>query len=160
VQVVNGRWRGIMPFRVHREPISSQGRTGEPSPATAYREYLDYYEREGNDKAEGSYTEKLREALREWMKVNLGSTLSPLTFEYRLSRHRIVLVTGNGPYISHDPRIGSGGRGFTLHLAKVLSMDGVPMDKETRFFAQITGFALNRIVGRIPVKMLEAQAHE
>lgn len=134
----NGRWRGIMPFRM-RKPLESERRTGEPSPT------LTSWYPEGYGKARGSFTKKMRDALYAWMEANGFSYYSePLTFEYRLYRHRNVTVTGLYPYIKHSPSYGRGKKGFILQLS-VLSIDGVPC----RFlFGRRAHFAWDRIIGR------------
>ena len=155
--IQRGRWRGRMPFRQSlavRDLLIQQRRTGEPSPSSnlqsffsVYRELLAMH-RQGDGKADGSYTGKVRKALQDWVETNTGSWIGPLTFEYRISRKQTVLVTGTYPYIKHNPLWGAGQRGFVLELYAG-SIDGaVPTG------ARIRSFAFNRIVGQSALKAL------
>lgn len=129
-----------MPFRMDRnsrpETLMQQGRTGEPSPAS--RRMLGYRSA-GYGKAKGSFTEKMRDALREWMEANYGNTLGPITFQYRFSRKKVITVTGMYPVIRHWKDAGRGSKGFYLELY-VISIDGV-VPKSPR-----NDFALNKIL--------------
>jgi hypothetical protein len=129
----NGRWRGTMPFRTGRKPLSLQRRTGEPSPSF----YL--------TKSAGSYTQKMRESFFEWCREHNVGYANPLNFEYRLSRHKIVRVTGIPTYLKHDRDSGGGSKGFILYM-RVIAIDGVRPDRTAQYIMQLTGFAWNRIV--------------
>jgi hypothetical protein len=120
-QLINGRWRGIMPFRRDKAVVKlyeQQRRAGEPSPFTD----------SASGMAEGSYTEKMRKALIEWSDANLvgGWIGGDLTFEYKLYRHKIVTVIATLPVIRHHPFYGHGKRGFIL-MCHVKSIDGLPV---------------------------------
>jgi len=148
--IKNGRWRGRMPFRMDHnarpETYVQQGRTGEPSPASRRRRvYNSDLHPAGYGRAEGSFTEKMRNALSEWMKVNYGNTMGPVTFQYRLSRKKVITVTGVYPVIRHWKGMGRGSKGFYLRLYTT-SIDGVVPS-----FSR-NAFALNKIVGNfVPV---------
>lgn len=135
-----------MPFRrteSGRNHLDSQRRTGEPSPS------IWHYHPDGYWKTHGPHTEKLRLALWEWMKEKLGSIFVPLTFEYRLSRHQTVTLTGRGPYIKHLPSWGKGLRGLVLEL-NILSIDGIPF----KGYGKRSHLAWNRILGRDKLLLL------
>lgn len=137
----NGRWRGRMPFRWAkpvRDLLGQKRRTGEPSPALALTMLVFKYDR-GHGKAKGSFTEKLRQAFREWQK---GRAYQPITFEYRLSRKRRVTITGDSAYIKHDPCRGRGYKGFTLDI-HVMSINGIRYRGPSR-----QPLALDRVIGR------------
>jgi len=136
-----------MPFRsslIVRKQLDQLRRTGEPSPAKV-SEYLDLIDREkakGFHMAEGSFTETMRKELWRWMKTNYGSSLHPLTFEYKLSRKKKVVIVGERPFIRHTPLYGKGVRGFLLVIT-ILSVDGVPYVGMRR-----TTLAWSRIIGK------------
>ena len=162
------RWRGRMPYRrsprLRRVPIYNQGRTGEPSPASAltteqeqtlqwFREgklLLDL-EKEGEGRAEGSFTEELRNALRAWVEETFGTWWGPVTFEYRLYRHKTVTVVLQAPQIWHKPSWGRGSKGFILS-GIVLSFDG----KQPAKRKSLQWFALNKIIGQHPIRQMLA----
>ena len=131
-----------MPFRSKKnnaltKSLHSQQRTGEPFPSVFNS--WDFPKPDGYGKAAGSYTYEMRKQLASWMEKNLGSWTSPLTFEYKLSRHKIVTITGSHPYIKHTPGIG-----FSLLLSSV-SIDGTP----TKFWpGRLVYFSWNRIQKR------------
>ncbi len=140
LQLINGRWRGIMPFRqakLDRKHLDSERRTGEPSLSSVW-EYP-----EGYGKAKGSYKQAMRMALQEWMKAKFGSYSMPLTFEYKLYRKRNIVVTGTFPYIKHIPSYGRGKKGFILQMT-VQFIDGIPY----KGFGSRVWFAWDRIIGR------------
>jgi len=141
----NGRWRGRMPFRMDHnsrpETYEQQGRTGEPSPASRRRRNFNpAFHPAGYGRAEGSFTERMRDALDEWMKANYGNTMGPITFQYRLSRKKVITVTGMYPVIQHWKEMGRGSKGFRLRLYTT-SIDGVVPGSPRNVFA------LNKIVG-------------
>ncbi len=138
-----------MPFR-HWDLCNLQRRTGEPSPATPLERYQGYFKDVGWGKAKGSYTEAMRKAFDKWRDENLGSPYSPITFQYRLSRKKIITVNAQGIYIKHYP--GYGKRGFVLVVTSVLSIDGVPLGSGGSFINK--EFLMSRIMGSIPTKML------
>ena len=133
-----------MPFRSKKHnaltrTLHSQQRTGEPFPPSSNRWGWNFPKPDGYGKAAGSYTYEMRKQLALWMEERLGSWTMPLTFEYKLSRHKKVIVTGSHPYIKHNPGIG-----FTLMLSHT-SIDGLP----TKFwFGNRVAFAWNRIVAK------------
>ena len=143
LQLINGRWRGLMPFRAsnrkQRKPLDLERRTGEPSPSTPIWHYP-----EGYGKANGSYTEKMRLALREWMNYKYGTQLAPLVFEYKLSRHSIITIIGIMPYIKHAPSWGKGKRGLILELY-IQSIDGIPTKM---LLGNRVTLVWNRIIGK------------
>lgn len=132
-----------MPFRNvgtdSRKLLDLQRRTGEPSPS-----FCDWKYPEGHGKAHGSFTEKMRLSLWEWMKQKYGSMPHPLTFDYKLSRHKTITVIGIFPRIIHNPSWGKANKGFVLEI-RVTSIDGVPV-KMT--LGNRTRLSWNRIVGR------------
>ena len=152
----DGRWRGRMPFRQNREiwtePLIHQGRTGEPSPALFAKNFRTFWNfcDAGSGKARGSFTEGLRGALAAWMQINIGNTRGPVTFRYRLFRHKIITVTLAHPTIFHRKQYGRGSKGFVL-AGEVMSIEGVVPDRWTR---RISAFALSRIIGQHPIKVL------
>lgn len=114
----NNRWRGIMPFRRTKErteTLSIRPRTGEPCPAPYYA----WLYPPGYGKAKGSYTEKIRQELWKWMDEKNGGWANPVTFYYRLSRKKVIIVTGYYPFIRHTP-----GRGFELLISQPY-IDGI-----------------------------------
>lgn len=139
LQILNDRWRGIMPFRRFHDTglkhLISKRRTGEPSPVIFGFECNDGY-----GKSRGSYTEKMRKTLYAWMQQKGYATL---TFDYRLHRHKTITVVVQFPYIKHLPSYGRGKKGFVLQ-ATVLSIDGVPY----RYFTHRVLFAWDRIIAR------------
>ena len=118
--------------------LDPKRRTGEPSPSSYGWLYP-----EGYGKARGSYTEAMRQALWSWMEAHGYVALQPLTFDYKLYRHKTVTVVAGTPYIKHEPGCGRGKKGFVL-IAMPLSIDGV----RCRTFPQRMCFAWDRIVGR------------
>jgi hypothetical protein len=143
MKMSKNRWQGRMPFRLCkevRELLREKRRTGEPSPANNRLELYQFMMklREGShQKAEGTYTEKLRQGLWEWCSRFGGI----ITFEYRLSRHRIITVSGRGPIVYHDWVRGRGSKGMMMDLG-VISIDGL------RPVIRVQTFAWNRIIGR------------
>ncbi|KKM96760.1 hypothetical protein LCGC14_1174970 [marine sediment metagenome] len=156
---INGRWRGAMPFRrsqTYKECLDHQRRTGEPSPAPAHIQdwhaqliIHQEWDKRGHGKARGSFTEALRLALRDWVKEKYGSIWNPITFQYKLSRKRIITVRGTAPWIRHNPIWGKGKKGFTLGLT-VDSIDGLPYSG----FGKYVDFAWDRIIGTMRDEML------
>lgn len=154
------RWRGRMPFRLNRrilrtEPLEQQGRGGEPSLAHFCRQMdrVNRFHEQGRGKAEGSFTERIRQEFRAWQKRNGLDWHSPLSFDYRLYRHRTVRITLTSPHIFHRRLCGNGSKGFVL-TGEVLSINGLRpggMNKRGEF-------ALNRIVGHHPVRLLAETA--
>lgn len=149
------RWRGRMPFRMQRrgrpEPLEHQGRGGEPSLAN-FRRMLDYmrgYDESSQGRAEGSFTEGVRKAFRAWRKEHGLGWHDSISFEYRLHRHRQVLVTLAYANVYHRRLRGDGSKGFVL-TGEVLSIDGLQPDRRNKRGE----FALTRIVGRHPVRAL------
>jgi len=145
LQVVNGRWRGIMPsrcLRADRELLEQYRRTGEPSLAASILDSAETRRRGGVGKAMNSFTEGMREALWYWMKEKYGSILTPIIFEYKLSRHRIITVIGSHPYLRHEPYYGRGKKGFILQLC-INSIDGILCQGPIRIW-----FAWDRIIGK------------
>lgn len=157
--IKNGRWRGSMPFRRDKntrpETLEQQGRTGEPSPAPSIqsqgrRDIWGEPLPKGYGMAEGSFTEKLRLALIEWVKNKYGSIYAPITFQYRLSRKKIITVTGNHPFIVHYKDLGRGSKGFFLRV-RIISIEGVP---PAGFVKYQNLFACNRIIGHETMQLL------
>lgn len=158
----DNRWRGQMPFRLNRryrpssEPIKQQGRGREPS--LAYLQYvvkeywpmLDEVREQGHGKAVGSFTEKARMALFAWLEAQgLDFWHSPISFQYRMYRRKIVTVTLTRPMIFHRPLRGDGTKGFVLEGA-VVSIDGqLPRRRYMR-----AEFVLTRIIGQHPIRLL------
>jgi len=140
-QIINGRWRGIMPFRKNANLLTLQRRTGEPSPATIIHGYEGSYP-PGWGMAEGSYTEKMRQVLWSWMEAKYGSYLCPLSFDYKLHRKQTITVTGEYPNIKHLPEYGNGKRGFVLEI-RIISINGLAFTGLRR-----QHFAWNRIIGK------------
>ena len=155
----NKRWRGRMPFRTNRkigaETFEHKGRTGEPSPATFIQVWRSIwtFREAGNGKSRGSFTESLRKTLAVWLKENLGNFRGPVTFQYRLSRKKVILVTMAYPTIYHRKHYGEGSKGFVL-AGRVLSVDGVPPDR----WNLRADFALSRIIGQHPIRILALPA--
>jgi hypothetical protein len=152
---VSKRWRGQMPFRQNRrlwpEPLEQQGRGGESSLAH-FRRTLDFlreYTTSSQGKGPGSFTEGIREALKDWLKARGMDWYSQISFEYRLSRHKRITVNMTHPRIYHRPQRGDGSKGFVLD-GIVLSIDGLLPPHRT-YYGE---FALNRIVGHHPVRLL------
>jgi len=130
-----------MPFRsssrrLSRNRLDRYRRTGEPSPSSRPESY---------GRAAGSATEVFRGALKLWLRENFGSTSSPINFQYKLYRHKIINVTGRFPYIVHNPNRGAGLKGFQMILT-VLSVDGLPVKLWP--YKDRAYFAVNRIIGR------------
>lgn len=154
--IEHGRWRGQMPFRLNRtsrpEPLEQQGRGGEPSRASL-RYWLDWLEdmrRRAAGKAAGSFTEHARHELAAWMKQKgLDPWHSPVSFQYRLYRRRTVLVTITRPRIYHRRIRGDGSKGFVLE-GLVQSIDGLSPACRNQF----SEFALNRVIGQHPIRLL------
>lgn len=161
IRVQNARVRGHMPLRiVHKktmtETINQQGRTGESSLALSRSEQIraNYYKTRarhdlftypGYGMAEGSYTEKIRESLYAWMKNREPDKtwgFNPVTFKYRLYRHKIITVNFKIGTIIHDPNFGHGKKGFYM-TGIVLSIDGIAPDK---YIYGQSIFFLNRII--------------
>lgn len=152
------RWRGRMPFRQNRrneywsEPLEQQGRTGEPSLAQRFAAAIaraGRYAEAGQGKAHGSFTAEARRALRTWQRDQGIGPYDPVTFTYRLYRHRTVQVTLTGARICHWPAWGAGSKGFVL-VGNVLAIDGLQARPNHVF-------ALTRIVGHerlVPVPLL------
>jgi hypothetical protein len=150
-----------MPFRQNRrlwpgwpEPLDQQGRGGEPSLAFIVHELwpaLDRLHVQGYGRAEGSFTERVRYALRDWRREHGLAWHDPISFVYRLHRHRTISVTLTHPQIYHRRLRGDGSKGFVLE-GVVLSIDGLPPSHRN----YIGEFALNRIVGQMPVHLLAA----
>ncbi len=136
-----------MPFRQSsdRKLLEKQRRTGEPSPA--FDDYLVYSGlgefSGGYGKAHGSFTEKLRLSLWTWLKENYGSSLHPLTFEYKLYRRKTIHVVGTYPWVKHLPTYGKGKKGFVLDIT-VESIDGL----RYRGLGKRVYFAWDRIIGK------------
>lgn len=128
LSVINGRWRGRMPFRHadehERNLLEQNRRTGEPSLADILQ-YCGARMEAGRGKARGSHTEKMRHSLWTWTNTRYGNCSTPLTFDYKLHRHKIITITGNLPYLRHLPCYGKGKRGFILEIT-ILSIDGIP----------------------------------
>ena len=141
-----------MPFQWSlpiRKLLKQQRRTGEPSPAYHFM----FTERDkGRGKAHGSYTETMREALFQWRKDRGDVFGASITFQYRLSRKRIVTITGRYPYLYHDPLIGTGKQGFVLRL-RIMSIDGLAYKPFVRL-----PLSWNRIVGHIKMLALPEKA--
>jgi len=147
--LVNERWRGIIPSRQNRSVrlLSEQRRrTGEPS-LSAIIDSRTKQEIAGHGLSYGSYTEKMRSALLEWITDKFGSPYVPITFEYRLSRKKTIMVTAKVLFLYHDPNIGNGKRGFFIRV-RVLSIDGILCD---RVFGD---FAWNRLIGHEKILQL------
>lgn len=151
----NSRWRGKIPFRVNRkvmpEPLEQQGRGGEPSLAN-FRRVLDFlrgWDETARGKAEGSYTQRVRDAFRVWRESQGIGWHDPINFQYRLSRHKRIAVTLIGHNIYHRPRRGAGSKGFMLE-GMVQSIDGLPPAHRT-YWAE---FAIGRIIGSHPIRLL------
>lgn len=151
------RWRGQMPFRLNRryrpEPIKQQGRGGEPSLAYVVRTWwplLNKLHEQGYNKGAGSFTEHVRQELRAWLEAHgLDHWGSQISFEYRLSRHKRIRVTLSNPRIFHRRLRGDGSKGFMLE-GGLIAIDGrLPARRY-----QLGEFALTRIVGRHPVRLL------
>ena len=68
----------------------------------------------------------------------------PITFEYKLYRHKKILVVGQRPIIRHNPSYGRGRKGFVLELS-VASIDGVPV---RAFVGNPIKFAWDRIIAK------------
>ena len=151
--IKHGRWRGQMPFRCNRrlwtEPLAQQGRTGEPSLATIL-ELANRFHEAGRGKSKGSFTEYLRHEFDSWRKDNGLTWDSPLTFEYRMYRHRTVMVVMRYHNIFHHRLTGDGSRGFVL-TGEVLSIDGAIPDRWCR---RSGAFCLTRIVGQMRKQFL------
>lgn len=153
------RWRGRMPFRLNwkyrPEPLDQQGRGGEPSLAYIVHQWwplLDRLREQGHGKAEGSFTERARSELRAWLEKNgLDTWHDPVSFEYRLHRHKRITVTLTHLNIYHRRLRGNGSKGFVLE-GRVLSINGLPPAHRN----YIGEFALTRIVGRHPIRLLTA----
>lgn len=151
-----------MPHRQNRRffpvPLDQQGRGGEPSLAVRLKASWDYYTRlreESRGKAEGSFTQAVRSEFHAWMRRNGLDWHSQITFEYKWSRHRIVLVVMDMPYIIHDKLAGDGSKGFLL-LGNVLSIDGAqPASWQRRGV-----FAMTRIQGRFRRELYALRAPE
>jgi len=145
------RWRGRMPFRQNRKlwpgPLAHRGRTGEPSLANLL-DYADEIHRQGKGKAEGSFTEHVRSELRAWLTKNSLNWRSQISFQYRLYRHKVVIVTVSTPRIYHHRFRGNGSKGFTLE-GRILSIDG-----RLPAYGKVGEFALNRIIGQHPLRLL------
>lgn len=147
-----------MPFRQAkpvRKLIESHKRTGEPFPVKLL-DLLDESAKKGHGKALGSYTESMREALWKWMELNIGSSIGPIMFEYRLSRKKVVTVIGTFPYIKHNPIYGRGKRGFAL-LLHTDSIDGV---QYRGWDIRHTAYAWDRIIGKEKIYALPANLKE
>ena len=119
-----------MPFRQSkavRELLTQYRRGGEPSPALydriALYDSICSLRDGGQGKSQGSFTRRLNEALQSWLKER-GSVREPISFSYRLSRHRRVTITGTQPHISHNPLNSSGRKGFILNIT-IGSIDGI-----------------------------------
>lgn len=155
--IKDGRWRGRMPFRQNRkllwpEPIDHRGRTGEPSLANFINilDFANEIRRQGHSKSEGSFTEHVRQELHDWLAKNGLNWHSQISFRYRLYRRKVVVVTITYPRIYHRKLRGNGSKGFTLE-GRILSIDGMPPA-----YGKVGEFALNRIVGHHPLRMLVA----
>lgn len=122
------------------EPLEKQGRGGEPSLASLLW-LSDKLHEEGRGRAAGSFTEEVRNELRDWLKAKGLVWPFTITFEYRLYRHRIITVMMQYPAIFHYRLMGDGSKGFML-VGKVLSIDGA------RPRGCRDAFAMTRIVGR------------
>ncbi len=149
------RWRGRMPFRMSRrlraEPLEQQGRGGEPSLAH-FRWWMDVLranDKAGRGKGADSFTEGIREAMKEWLASQGMNYYSQISFEYKLSRHRRITVTMTHPRIYHRPIRGAGAKGFILD-GEILSIDGLRPDAGNRRGE----FALSRIIGQNSLRML------
>ena len=153
--IKNGRWRGRMPFRSnHRlltETLEEQGRTGEPSLITSLNVHDRWFEN-ARGRSKGSFTEHVRRELHDWLNGK-GIPLGPITFEYKLFRHRIITVIMDMPRIYHHRTIGDGSKGFVLE-GSVRSIDGA----RPYGFARHYPFALNRIVGHFKNDFLRLTA--
>lgn len=139
-----------MPFRLDKEVrdlLLQQRRTGEPSLAFAFPLFADQRSK-GRGKAKGSFTEKIRDEFAKWTRGNLITSSVPLTFDYKLSRHKVVTISGNCPYISHNPILGKGRKGFSLRLM-ILSINGIPYRGMRE-----NSFAVSRIIGHDVLKLL------
>lgn len=143
-----------MPFRstslreLSRNRLNLKRRTGESSPS--------FYP-EGYGKSRGSATELFRMALRVWIKEKFGTLDSPISFQYKLYRHRIADIVGTNPYIKHIPSYGNGKRGFVMSM-KVISIDGIPVKMWPR--RDTAQFALNRIVSYKKIFLLQTPPRE
>jgi len=132
-----------MPFRQIksvRELLDQYRRGGESSFSALYYG-LHSLREQGHSRADGSFTERLRNALFDWLDHNYGTRFATVIFDYRLSRKRTVTVTARGLYLRHDPLCGKGSRGFVLD-AEILSIDGTPYKGPRGMFSW------NRIIGR------------
>ena len=139
-----------MPFRqpkAVKEALELRRRTGEPSPALTI-DLTGYFQSDGYNKRSGSFTEKMHFALRHWIDKNYGSWLSPINFEYKLSRKKTVTVTGAILGLLHHPHRGAGQRGFVMNVA-VDSIDGLPVQSP-----RMRVFSWNRIIGREKILQL------
>ena len=149
------RWRGRMPFRMSRrlraEPLEQQGRGGEPSLAR-FRRMLDImrgYDESARGHGAGSFTEGIREAMKDWLKAQGMDWHSQITFEYQLSRHKRITVSLTRPRIYHRPVRGAGSKGFMLD-GTILSIDGLPPSHRGMWGE----FAVNKIIGQNSLRML------
>lgn len=144
-----------MPFRMSQklraEPLEQQGRGGEPSLAR-FRQMLDIMranDASGRGKSAGSFTEGIREAMEAWLKARGLSWHSQITFEYRLSRHKRIMVTMRQARIYHRPMRGAGSKGFILE-GVILSINGLPPSHRNQWGE----FAVNKIIGQHSLQML------
>jgi len=139
-----------MPFRLsdeYRKLLEQQKRTGEPFPtytvSTTIREA-------SHGKSYRSFTENMRNSLYSWMEKNTGSIHGEIQFDYKLSRHKVIHVIGERPYLKHDKLHGRGYRGFILELV-VRSIDGIPCKT---LVGRRTWFSWDRIRGREKLLLL------
>jgi hypothetical protein len=142
-----------MPFRLIKElrpePLEQQGRGREPSPALTMQNrwayVLEYWKRQndfdvtGHGCSAGSYAVAMRQAFADWRKDKGIRYDDPITFEYRLSRRKIVTIAMINPRIMHKRKRGNGRKGFVLE-GQILSIDGV---RPTGRWQEL---ALNRVV--------------
>jgi hypothetical protein len=154
--IAGGKWRGVMPFRLsdeYRNLLKQHKRTGEPFPVyQAVGEIRD----QAHGKAHRSFTEKMRNALYDWVEANTGFRHGQISFDYRLYRHKIIHVIGDWPLLRHDPLHGKGYAGFILEV-RVGSIDGLPYKGLDR---RSVSFAWNRIIGREKLLLLpEGDSH-
>ena len=132
----NERQRGIIPFRQSRtvrNHLAQYRRGGEPSPSETREErtrrwietmnLYDDLRRVGRGKAAGSYTEQVRHNFDRWLRDN-NLFFKPLSFRYKLSRHRIITVVGTPLLLHHDPLYGHGKQGFVFEV-RIHGIDGV-----------------------------------
>ena len=153
------------------EPINyEQGRTGEPSPTSHLQEYEEKWKsyQEWSKKLSktglkdilagrsrpDTYTQKMRAALIKWQELR-GGILQPVSFRYRMYRHKVVTIIGNNLSIWHSPSLGAGSKGFTLQLS-IISIDGLKPNHFDRMMTGSQGLAFNKIIADGEMKQVWA----